>query len=1061
MMVPTAADGPHTAEQNRDLARRNRFGDQIKFVRVLEHVPKHWRNVMTTKNVQSSQLLDWASIIAWWMLLCGADGMTVSAAETPVRQVTAKVGVRSGIGAVLGLPRAARLDFVTELSGDSELLVYFQSPDPDEVLAVRKTAEAAGLLGKNVFAARGSYARIHLADNMVGAIFLSSQADEQVSEQEILRVLHPEGRVILGKKQTVKPVPEGIDDWSHPYHGPDNNPLSTDRVVRYPYRTQFISYPKFSPMPQQTVIAGGRIFKAFGNLAHRTNQNAVLNTLMCINAYNGAILWKRELKDGFLIHRNTMIAADEILYVADDESCKLIDARTGELSRKIVVPQEISDGPVWKWMALDGGVLYALVGGREVKSPRTPSREPGIGHWGWGDWPGYKFQDPKTNPVFGRTFVAMDPNTGKPLWHHREDAYIDGRGVAMHNGRIYFHAPDRFLACLDTASGRPCWKNSDSKLLTAIGKNLVKNHYSTGYTTTNYLKCNDDYLVMAGPQRPSLVVMSAEDGKLLWENNERQIRGGRIPYTFQHVLLRDDALYAALSQDIIKFDYATGKELGRFSVRRYDCTRINGTADGIFGRTTNGSVRLDVASGATHHMATMRPPCQDGVVPAAGHLYWGPWMCGCALSIYGNVCLAPVGDTDATAAADDAQPEPGDGDLTQVEGFEIKPGDWPTYLGDNQRTSVTPIAIAENVRREWTFQPPSAGRITAPVTAGDLVFLGDESGTLWALRATDGAVRWKAYTGGAIFFPPAIWRGRLYAGSSDGYVYALEAATGRRLWRFRAAPVERRIPVYGKLMSTWPVAGVVVVADRPAPSDGAKPSGVVYAAAGIGDYDGTHVYALDAITGKVIWRNDTSGQISPTVRSGVSLQGNLNIQGGELRFCGGTVYPTAQYDLRTGQCLNQPSDQIQSRRPTAFSAYYPRYGQFMSLSHRLSDGSMLSYQASPQGDRHTRLTLLRPKTESTTGRRDASPQASIWQGQSGRRFNAFVVSPTVLLAASQDAGGGHPTLNAIEIGTGREIWKESLAARAVKGGLAVNHHEQIIISLAGGQLHCYAKPSGD
>jgi len=1020
---------------------------------------------MTKAKMRSLRLLKWAGIIATWMLVCGANGRTGCAAETQTKPVTAEIESRSGICAVLGLPKGARPDIITELPADSDLLVYFQSPDPDEVLAVRKTAEAAGLLGKNVFAAEGSYDRIHLADNMVGAIFVSPEADGKVSEQELLRVLHPEGTAYYGNRTIVKPFPEGIDDWSHPYHGPDNNPLSTDRVVRYPFRTQFISYPKFSPMPQQTVIAGGRIYKAFGNLAHRTNQNEVLNTLMCINAYNGTILWKRNLKEGFLIHRNTMIATDKALYIADDESCQMLDARTGELRRKIVVPQEISDGPVWKWMALEDGVLYALVGGEEVESPRTPSREPGIGHWGWGDWPGYKFQNPKTNPAFGRTVAAFDLDTGKLLWHHRDEAYIDGWAVAMHSGQIYFHSPGRFVACLDTSSGEVRWKNSDSNLLAAIGENLAKNHYSTGYTTTNYLKCNEDYLVMAGPQRSRLIVASAADGKLLWENDERQIRGGRVPYTFQHVLLRDDGLYAALSQDIIKFDYATGKELGRFRVRRFDCTRINGTPDGIFGRTTNGSVRLDLASGSAHHMATMRPPCQDGVVPAGGHLYWGPWMCGCALSIYGNVCLAPADET--VADASEAQPERGDGELTQVEEFDTEPDDWPTYLGDNQRTSVTRVAIAKKVRHHWTFEPPSADGITAPVTADESVFFGDDSGVVWAVRAGDGTVQWKEYTGGAIRFPPAIWRGRLFAGSSDGYVYAFEAATGRRLWRFRAAPVERRMPVYGKLMSTWPVAGGVVVADGNASSGGANSSGVVYAAAGIADYDGTYVYALDAVTGRVIWHNDTSGTISQTVRSGISLQGSLSIQGDELAFCGGTVYPTARYDLQSGKCLNQPSNAIQSRRPNAFSAYYPHYGQFISLSYRLADGSALSYQASPQGDRHTRLALLRPKSapepgsDGTSVRRAAPQQTSAWQDGSGRRFNAFVISPTVLLAASQDAGGGNPALSAIDIGTGRQIWQEQLAARAVKGGLALNHNEQILVSLAGGQLHCYARQSSD
>ncbi len=41
------------------------------------------------------------------------------------------------------------------------------------------------------------------------------------------------------------------------------------------------------------------------------------------------------------------------------------------------------------------------------------------------------------------------------------------------------------------------------------------------------------------------------------------------------------------------------------------------------------------------HIAPMRPPCQDGVLVSNGHLYWGPWMCGCQLSLYGNIGLAP------------------------------------------------------------------------------------------------------------------------------------------------------------------------------------------------------------------------------------------------------------------------------------------------------------------------------------------------------------------------------------------------------------------------------------
>ena len=63
--------------------------------------------------------------------------------------------------------------------------------------------------------------------------------------------------------------------------------------------------------------------------------------------------------------------------------------------------------------------------------------------------------------------------------------------------------------------------------------------------------------------------------------------------------------------------------------------------------------------------------------------------------------------------------------------------------------------------------------------------------------------------------------------------------------------------------------------------------GTVYAAAGIAHYDGTHVVALDAATGEVRWYNDSSGQLSAKVNSGISLQGSLYLRGNELRFRGG------------------------------------------------------------------------------------------------------------------------------------------------------------------------------
>ena len=45
-----------------------------------------------------------------------------------------------------------------------------------------------------------------------------------------------------------------------------------------------------------------------------------------------------------------------------------------------------------------------------------------------------------------------------------------------------------------------------------IDKNQRAQHYVTGYATTCYMKCTDDVILFAGPQRIRTVAASAKDG---------------------------------------------------------------------------------------------------------------------------------------------------------------------------------------------------------------------------------------------------------------------------------------------------------------------------------------------------------------------------------------------------------------------------------------------------------------------------------------------------------------------------------------------------------------------
>ncbi len=955
------------------------------------------------------------------------------------QEVLAKFSVPRGVCVVLGLPEAGQPSFVTDLTAGNELLVYFQSPDGAEELAVRKAAQAAGLLGKRVFADQGSWQHIHLADNLAGVIWLSRAAQQQVPPEEVQRVLHPEGKALYDRKEIVKPFPSGVDAWSHPYHGPDNNPQSQDQVARVPGLTQFLAEPMFSPMPEVTVAASGRVFKAFGMRATHANQNAILNTLMGINGYNGAILWRRPLRAGFMLDRSTMIATADTLYLADDESCKLIDTRTGEIKDEIVVPEGVGDGKVWKWMALDDGpegqtTLYALVGGEEVRPKTEVSTNPALGAWAF---PGWFYNNEKTNFGFGRTIIAVDPHTKRILWRHDEPDYLDSRGFCMKSGHIYFYSPERFLGCLDVQTGKMLWKTSDPDLLKAIGPSGPAWFVGDwGFATASFLKCNEQYLFFSGPQRPNFVIASAEDGKLLYQQ-----AGGYL-----HLVLRDDAVYATCqsfrttAKTSAKIAYGTWKTLASLPIRR-GCTRPTASTDCIFYRAGEGTWQIRADDLQLTHIAPMRPPCPDGVIIANGMFYWGPWMCQCPLSLYGHIARAPAGEFDDRSGADDSRWERGEGAPMDVEKLPSAPGDWPCYQGDNRRSAVTPIALPRQIQYQWEFQPSAPSRPTAPVAVGDMVFVGDDAGVLRALDARSGTLKWEAYTAGALFLSPAVWESRVYVGSADGRVYAFEAATGRRLWRFRAAPADRRIPVYGKLHSTWPVAGGVVVDD-----------GVCYAAAGIANYDGTHVYALDAITGKVKWHNDSSGALSPA-QEGVSLQGELSLRDGSLCFPGGTMCRTARYDLKTGECLSS----VAASHLTVFDAYYSAHGaSYADLSRTLPDGRRLAYAYDVRrGANATELTMLRPLKANEAVPAKPSPADVLWISR-GRRFTSFVVGPNSLLAAGND-GTKSPAehfVAAVKLADGSDLWYEKLPAPVVKGGTAVDHAGRTFVAVDDGRIIC-------
>lgn len=948
------------------------------------------------------------------------------------------IGVKRGICVLLGDPNC---ELALELARESELLIYIQLPQAEDVEKARKIADDAGLYGTRIFVDRGPLERLHLADNIADAVIAVGGA-EHVPEAEVLRVLRPQGKALLGQKVLTKPFPKGLDDWSHPYHGPDNNPQSTDQLALAPYLTQFLAEPWYCPMPEVTVASSGRVFKAFGNRAFKRPQWPMLNKLIAINGYNGTILWKRQLDPDFMIHRNTMIATPDTLYLADAVSCKLFDTATGKLKGDIKVPAGLSDGPVWKWMAINNGTLYALVGEKEPPGEALQGKGFRGAGWPWWDIPKYLWG-------FGRTILAIDLNTKEILWHHREPEPLDTRAMCMNENQIYFYSPGKYLGCLDAKTGKLVWKTKDAEVVGAIAQQRSAQRPNWGFDSTAYAKCSEDAIYFAGPKQTKLIAVSTRDGSLLWQYPEDG--------NFQ-LVLREDGLYAMGSlHRSYKFHLLTGKKLLSLP-NRTACTRATGSVDRIFVRGF-GTRCWDVAAEKWLHISPMRPDCHDGVIITGGHLYWGPWMCGCNLTLIGIVCLGPAGDFDFAAKATEADRlETVADDPTKVTPLPQTANDWPTYRRDNVRSTRSNQDIPSKAVLQWQYTPGATNTCTAPVSVGGLVFVGGSDGIIRALDAADGKPKWTAFTGGAIRMPPAIADGRALVGSADGWIYAFEATSGRLLWRFRAAPVERKIPVYGTISSTWPVASGVLVED-----------GVAYAAAGIANYDGTHVYALDAASGKIHWQNNTSGITTGGQGAGVSVQGDMLLHEDKLYLAGGNRIPLASYALADGtfEPAQAPKFGTDRKNPRGHDLFLHKDGSIV-VSGRLPwytraedihyiDHGELECPAGTIAVTTAGLGLLPP------GRSELTKPTPLWTAQPFQENVAVAVAQNAVLVAGTDRNFAKPEaapdetygIAALDINTGKLLWRHRLPAAAVRWGLAIDRQGRILVALQDGRVLCY------
>eukprot|EP00940_MAST-03C_sp_MAST-3C-sp2_P003540 g3540.t1 len=208
---------------------------------------------------------------------------------------------------------------------------------------------------------------------------------------------------------------------------------------------------------------------------------------------------------------------------------------------------------------------------------------------------------------------------------------------------------------------------------------------------------------------------------------------------------------------------------------------------------------------------------------------------------------------------------------------EFRGGHARGYRGKSQLPGPVPReADGTTLGASWTLTRGSAFS-SSPVidSAGRRAFVGNTDGFLYAVELASGRVIWRAETNGGIVSTPALWNDRaLYVGSWDNHLYAIDTSSGATLWKYPTSDAVSSSP------TIHPTTGDVYFGS----GDGhmyavaretgrlvwkRKTEGAVYGSSSLSP-DGTtvffgswdaYLYALDAKSGDVRWRAKTGGKI--------------------------------------------------------------------------------------------------------------------------------------------------------------------------------------------------------
>jgi outer membrane protein assembly factor BamB len=349
--------------------------------------------------------------------------------------------------------------------------------------------------------------------------------------------------------------------------------------------------------------------------------------------------------------------------------------------------------------------------------------------------------------------------------------------------------------------------------------------------------------------------------------------------------------------------------------------------------------------------------------------------------------------------------------------------DWPMFRGGQSLAGIASGELPAKPGLLWTFKTGGPVRSSAAIVGGR-VFIGSNDKNLYALDLGSGKKLWAFTNSGQIESSPLVLNGRVYFGSANNNLYGVDAGSGKEIWKYETGEKILGAP-------NWFVA------------NGETKTNIL-----IGSYD-FRLHCVNAATGKSNWVYETGNYINgaPAVADGLTAFGG----------CDGILYAVALTNgsLATSNEIGAPiAASVALAEGRAYFGHYEN--EFVCADLKTGSNAWtfrdreFPYFSSPAITKDRVLFGGRDKMLHCVNRADGK---SVWSfAARGKVDSSPVVCGDKVVVGSDDG-----RIYLVSLKDGKELWSYELG-RAIDSSAAVADGK-IVIGCDDGNVYCFGEKS--